>query len=178
MKKQNNKGLIAQLTGNIKEKIGISILPSFSSIDDNFFKEQEPVIEEEPHILAEITEENVIPTKKDKKPTKQYSNYTQRYFQNDLAEVEERQELAKIEKEQNCELVIKKSRYYYLAALQVAGNNYVKAKAILGVKKLKLFDNLGANSTIDILAIDMAIEHLEANIAHQHGENYTYSKSK
>ena len=87
MKKQNNKGLIAQLTGNIKEKIGISILPSFSSIDDNFFKEQEPVIEEEPHILAEITEENVIPTKKDKKPTKQYSNYTQRYFQNDLAEV-------------------------------------------------------------------------------------------
>lgn len=177
MKKQKNKGLIAQLTGNIKEKIGISILPSFSSIDDKFFKEQEPVIEEEPHV-AEITEEDVIPTKKDKKTTKQYPNYTQQYFQNDLAEVEERQELAKVEKEQNRELVIKKSRYYYLAALQVAGNNCVKAKAVLGVKKLKLFDNLGANSTIDILAIDMAIEHLEANIAHQHGENYTYSKSK
>ena len=76
---------------------------------------------------------------------------------------------AMLQRKQDKYLIDKKTNLYYKASLQVTNNDYEQAKQILALKKINLMD-IGTDFTIDISAINIAIDKLDEMILNQHSE--------
>lgn len=171
MKNDNEKlGLVEQLKLSLMETLGISTeaIPKFQVVNDSLLKAEKPEKEE---IIEESDnkENDTDIIEIDENPKEKINGMEYSVLKNNQ-NAEFRRQIAERERQQKRLMVEKKAKIYFLAALHASNNDVVKAKKVLGLKKINMLSSTYTGTAINFLAIDKAIEQLDYMVEKKHGE--------
>ncbi len=111
------------------------------------------------------------------KTTKPKLQIPKRKPQPNLAEAQLRTQLNREKEKQRQTKITKRAKLYFLGALEVSNNDLDTAKMVLSIKKRYLVSE-ATKSVDETLAVDMAMEQLDKQIASQHGEVVVYENQR